>query len=278
MTAAGASGSAVDPVPGAPLESDSFPKQWRIVKATSTRNLIVCGRQFGKTNAFRRRAHDKIVRGVMTLYVGRIRRNVREQFFLPLKDALSRAKVDYDRNEADMILRHASGGLSMAISIDDISDIEKGRGFTWGDVMIDEAQSHKDEVLTSFIEKIITPTLFKEGGTLNLGGTIPDPEKGESMNCYFTRLIHMTRTLLKEGKRAPWEYFQESTLDNPHIPAQNVYDGYAALGIGPGHPIWEAEVMGNLVENPAARVFPYEATRNSFTDQELAKVLNGEAA
>jgi hypothetical protein len=53
-------------------------------------------------------------------------------------------------------------------------------------------------------------------------------------------------------------------FDNPHIPRGNVEEAYAARGIGPGHPIWESEVMGRLVYNPANRVYPFERGRNTF--------------
>lgn len=265
-----APGSVVEPVPGAPVESESFPKQWGIVTATTLRNLIRCGRQAGKTCGIVKRKRNGLVRGRKVLYIGRIRRNVKIQFYRPVIEELIRAgakdRVDFERNEADFILHHKSGGMLMAISADDASDIEKGRGFTWDDVTIDESQSHPDDVLEPLVDKILIPTLFKGGGSLNLAGTVPDPERGEAVHGYFVRLI---RRFLKLGVASGWTEHRWTTLDNPHIPQKNVYEAYAARGIGPGHPIWEAEVMAELVNSDAARVFPYDPKKNGFTDADL---------
>lgn len=265
MTTAAATSDPPPDVVGAPLEAESFPQQWGFVKATSIRNVVKCSRQSGKTSAIRLRTRDQLVRGRKSLYIARVRRNVREQYYLPLKDEIARVGLVPERNEADFILRLPNGGMSMGMSADDISDIEKGRGYQWDDVVVDETQSFKDEVLEPLIDLILIPTLFKSGGSLSLGGTPPDPDKGDAMNGYFVRVIR--KALQDRGLDDGWKLYEWTIFDNPHIPAANVHQAYKARGIGPGHPIWEAEVMGRLVDNPANRVFPF-GTNNEYSDAE----------
>lgn len=272
---------------GDPTPEDSFPPQWEYVVAPSIRNVLKCSRRSGKTEAKIRKANRAVVRALRVLYVGKVLRNMRHQFWIPFKDRLSRFGVSYKTDERDHVLRPEGGGMLMGISADDSKDIEKGRGYEWDLVMIDEAQSFPDDVLEPLIDMIVIPTLIKTGGTLDLGGTPPDPRKGDSIRGYFVRLIRqaeghapdcdnvknpakVTRCgcdlTAKRDPRKGWHLFQWTMFDNPFIPQENIHEAYAARGIGPGHPIWEAEVMGRIVNDPGNRVYPFDPERNSYRE------------
>lgn len=252
---------------GDPTAADSFPPQWTCVTSSALRIVCCCSRRSGKTETEKKRARRAIVRGKNILYIGRVLRNVRNQFWIPLKDELSRFGVAYKTDERDQVLRPAEGGgMLMGMSCDDIRDIEKGRGYKWDDVMIDEAQSFSDDVLEPLIDMVLIPTLIDTGGTLGLYGTPPDPTKGEAMRGYFVRMVREAMANPSEDLRRGWHLYHWTMFENPFIPKENIAEAYEARGIGPGHAIWEAEVMGRLVDNPANRVFPYDAAKNSYVE------------
>lgn len=244
---------------------DSFPPQWDYITSPALRNIVKNSRRSGKTEGKIRRAQRFGIRGKNVLYVGRILKNVRHQFWTPLKDRLSRFGVGHKAEERDLVLRFTDGpGMIMGMSADDVKDIEKGRGYRWDLAMIDEAQSFPDDVLEPLIDYILIPTLIDRAGALDLGGTPPDPNKGEHVSGYFVRLIREAMKNVSKDPREGWRLHEWTIFDNPHIPAENVRQAYAARGIGPGHPVWEAEVMGRLVINPANRVLPFEDSRNTY--------------
>jgi len=252
------------PISGDPRESESFPPQWAYVTSDAIRNVVKCSRRSGKTEGEIRRGRRFLMRGKNVLYIGRVLKNVRQQFWIPFKDVLSRSELPFKTNEQDIVLRHESGGMLMGMSADDTKDIEKGRGYRWDLVMIDETQSFPDEVLEPLIDLVLIPTLIDTGGTLDLNGTPPDPSKGEAINGYFVRAIRAAIANPSDNPRRGWRLHEWTMFDNPFIPRENIEEAYSARGIGPGHPVWEAEVMGRLVENAANRVFPWDAERNSF--------------
>lgn len=257
-----------DPILGDPDPADSFPPQWGYIASEAIRNVVKCSRRSGKTEGELRRARRRLVRAANVLYVGRVLKNVRNQFWVPFKDSMNRYGVPFKTNEQDLVLRPEGGGMLMGMSADDTKDIEKGRGYKWHLVMIDEAQSFPDEVLEPLIDLILIPTLIDTGGSLDMCGTPPDPSKGESMNGYFVRCIRAAQANTSTDPRKGWRLHEWTMFDNPHIPRENIEEAYAARGIGPGHPIWEAEVMGRLVENAANRVFPWDDARNIYDPRE----------
>lgn len=253
-------------IPGDPTESDSFPPQWDYITSEALRNLELCSRRSGKTEAKIRRGNRLVVRQKNVLYVGRILKNVRQQFWQPIKDRLTRVGVVYKTNEQDLVLRREGGGMLMGMSCDDIKDIDKGRGYRWDLVMVDEGQSFPDVVLRALIDYVIIPTLIDTGGMMDIGGTPPDPDKGDATDGLFVDLVRQALKFPSTDPRKGWRLHHWTMFDNPHIPRANIEEAYASRGIGPGHPVWEAEVMGRLVVNPAKRVFPYEPERNGFED------------
>ena len=270
-----------EPIIGDPTPDDSFPPQWRYVTSTALRNVVKCSRRSGKTEGKLRRGRRFFVRGKNVLYIGRVLKNVRHQYWQPFKNALAKAGIDMlskatstvKPNEQDLVMRNDAGGMLMCISADDVRDIEKGRGYKWDLVMVDEAQSFPDEVLEPLIDMIVIPTLIDTGGALDLGGTPPDPTKGDATNGYFVRAIRQAEANKGGDPRKGWHLHGWTMFDNPHIPAENVEEAYAARGIGPGHPVWEAEVLGRLVDNPANRVFPYDVARNAYDDAALGLAM-----
>lgn len=254
------------PIVGDPTPEDSFPPQWRSVTSVALRNVVKCSRRSGKTETTLRRGRRFLVRGKNVLYVGRVLKNVRQQFVAPFRDSLHRYGVAFKEQAQDLVMRPESGGMLMAISADDVRDIEKGRGYRWDLVMLDEAQSFPDAVLEPFIDLILIPTLIDTGGALDLYGTPPDPDNGDAMAGYFVRTIREAAKNTNPDPRKGWHLNEWDMFQNPHIPQENIAEAYAARGIGPGHPVWEAEVRGRLVDNPANRVFPYDSERNVYED------------
>lgn len=252
-------------LPGDPTETDSFPPQWGSITSDAIRNVECCSRRSGKTEGKIRRAHRFVGRGKNVLYVGRILKNVRQQLWQPFKDRLSRHGVPYKTQEQDLVLRpEGGGGMLMGMSCDDIKDIEKGRGYRWDLAIIDEGQSFHDNVIEALVDYVIIPTLIDTGGILDVTGTPPKHDDGDVMDGYFVRLVKHAADNPSTDPRKGWRLHHWTMFENPFIKKENIYEAYAARGIGPKHPIWEAEVMGRIVENPALRVFPWDEGRNGY--------------
>jgi hypothetical protein len=243
-------------VPGvgrAPVPEESFPGQWSYVTSEAKRIALKCGRQWGKTSGHRLRARRNLSRARRTLYIHMVRDNANEQFFQPLMLELADAGWEMDTNETHLIARATNGGVVKAWSADDVRAIRKGRGFQWDDVILDESQSFPEDVITPLMDHVIIPTLFKTGGSIVLSGTPPEVEGG-----YFIR----------SWEGGAWERHGGAIFENPHIPAEHVREAYATRGIGPGHPIWEREVMGLMVTDPDALAYEYRRGRNDYTPTE----------
>lgn len=250
-------------IPGDPTPEESFPSQWNYVTSEWIRNVSCCSRRTGKTRGEILRARRFLVRQKKVLYVGKVLKNVRNQFWFPLKDSLARHGIEFKSTEPDVVLRTPEGGMVMGMSADDVKDIEKGRGYDWDLVLIDEGQSMADEVIEPLVDYILIPTLIDRGGTLDLNGTPPRPDKGDALTGYFVRTVRQA-ALAGASPRQGWRLHHWTVFDNPFIDPARVYEAYSARGIGPGHPIWEAEVMGRLVTNAAHLVLPLDAAKNGY--------------
>lgn len=238
-------------LPG-PLQANYHPGQWEYVTSEDIRIAVMCGRQWGKTTGNRGRAWRNLTRAKRTLYIHMVRENAEEQFFRPLMTELSEAGWDMGAaaNYSKLLYRAPNGGKVKAWSADDVRDVRVGRGFQWDEVLLEEAQSFPEDVIAPLMDQVIVPTLFRTGGTIAMTGTPPDVEGG-----YFIRAIQSGR----------WRVLGGSIFQNPWIPEENVRAAYAARGIGPGHPIWEREVMGRMVIDPDALAYAFQRDRNTWT-------------
>lgn len=240
----------------APVESDSFPRQWEYVTSAARSNVVMCSRRSGKTVGARYRTILRAISrpGARILYVTLIRKNTRKLFWHPLKNDLRTLGWEFRSNEVDLNLVLPNGSYVEATSVDDIRDVGKVRGDNWGLVIVDECQEPRDEIMEQLIEHVIAPSLIDQGGDLDLLGTPPDADVG-----YFAEQL----------KRPGARVFNWSMHDNPHISPDEIRKLCEERGIGPGHPVYEREIMGRLVHDPGKLAYEFDRARNEYDPKAL---------
>jgi hypothetical protein len=235
----------------APGEGDSFPQQWAYVTSDARFNAVCCSRRAGKTvgDRLRKRLLMATRPGIRCHYATLIRRNCKKLFWEPIKDELSDDGWDFRWNDTDMILSLPNGSWLQALSCDDMRDIRTIRGDLSGDFSVDECQEPQDDVLEALAIKVAMPMLMDTGGSLNLLGTVPEVEP-----CFFSDALDSPK----------WRSFGWDCFANPHMDPEEIKRTCDEAGIGPGHPIYEREILGRRVKDPSKLAYEYDPGRNDY--------------
>lgn len=182
-------------------------------------------------------------------YVTLIRRNCKKLFWQPLLDELASAGWDFEHNDTDLILTLSNGAWLQAMSADDMRDLRSIRGDRSDWFAVDECQEPNDDVLEALVTKVATPMLMDTGGTLDLLGTVPEVEP-----CFFSDAL--------DSKK--WRTFGWDCFANPHMNAEEITRTCDEAGIGPGHPIYEREILGKRVKDPSKLAYEYDPAKNDY--------------
>jgi hypothetical protein len=241
-------------------KAESFTEQWGFITNSARFLLLMCSRRSGKTDGAIRKTerHCVMVPGFRVLYIGHVHLNSKLQFFLPLLDLFDKHKVAYEANRSDLICTLGNGSFIRAVGCDKISEIRKKLGDKWDYIIIDETQDFEDELLRTLIDKALLATLIDKGGRMIVMGTPPVTEAG---------LFYELWT------ESEWDKLNWNMLANPYInAAKEIAEVYGPRGIGPGHPIYQREVLGLIAIDPDALVFCYSPERNRLVPEALATV------
>ena len=237
--------------------ADSFAAQWPYVSTTSRFNVLHCSRRAGKTHGEIRRACRIAFAkpGARILYIALVRKNARKHFFEPLREFLAAKGVPCEVNEVGMTVLLANGSYIECDSCDDIGDVPKFRGDKWDLVIVDEAQEHADEVISSLIDNAILPSLVDRKGSLDISGT---PPPGGPVGYLYE--------VVAAGKftRYHWTLF-----DNPHIDPNEIAVVCEKRGLTPEHPIYRREFLGEFCVDTESLVYEYEPGRNDCVERPM---------
>lgn len=175
------------------------------------RNVLRCGRRFGKTelleSVFARRAISGRKVGWFTpdYKIARPTYTRLHKLLVPVTDHASKTE--------QIINLHTRG----CIEFWTLDNEDAGRSRDYDDVVIDEA-SLKKKGLRDIIDQAIAPTLLDRRGTLTMAGTPKgiDPDNFFYMAC--------SDPDLKESETNPrgWREFHAPTRDNPTLNAEGV--------------------------------------------------------
>lgn len=234
-----------------PLEGESFPQQWAYETSTARYNAVMCGRQSGKTSGCRRRARRVLGMkpGSRVIYATLIRRNCRKLFWQPIKDELHAAGWSFRHNDTEMMMTLPNGSWMQALSVSGLDDLKTIRGDQADLFILDECQEPNDDVIEALTLKIVPPMLMKRGGMLDLLGTVPDVDP-----CAFTKCIDSPL----------WRAFGWTPFDNPFVPDAEIQRTCDETGIGPGHVVYEREILGKRVKDPSKLAYEYDPARNDY--------------
>jgi len=226
--------------------------QWEYVDGEFRFNIGVCSRRSGKSEGAVRKGAKKAMGtpGARVAYITLIRRNCKKYFFWPILELFAQHGVGCDPNESDLIIKLHNGSFVQAFSVSEMSDIETVLGDKWDLVIIDEAQSFRDDVIRELIERALLPQLADRRGALDLLGT--PPPAGEVGYFYDT-------WAKGKFKRYRWTLFQ-----NPWIESSQIQELIDAVGLTPEHAIYKREYLGEFAVDPNSLVFEYQAGRNDM--------------
>jgi hypothetical protein len=234
-----------------PLEGESFPQQWAYETSAARYNAVMCGRQSGKTSGARRRARRVlgIKPGSRVIYATLIRRNCRKLFWQPIKDELYAAGWTFKHNDTEMVMSLPNGSWMQALSCSGLDDLKTIRGDQADLFILDECQEPNDDVIEALTLKIVPPMLMKRGGMLDLLGTVPEVEPNVFSKCLDSPL---------------WRAFGWTPWDNPYVPNEEIQRTCDETGIGPGHIVYEREIMGRRVKDPSKLAYEYVPATNDY--------------
>lgn len=226
--------------------------QWEYVNGSFRFNIGVCSRRAGKSEgAVRRGAKISMEKpGARVAYITLIRRNCKKYFFWPLLELFRKHGVGFDPNESDLTIKLHNGSFVQAFSVSEMRDIETVLGDKWDLVIIDEAQSYRDDVIQELVERALLPQLVDRRGSLDLIGT--PPPAGEVGYFYDT-------WAKGKFKRYRWTLFE-----NPWIEASEIQELIDAVGLTPEHAIYRREYLGEFCVDPNSLVFEYQTGRNDI--------------
>lgn len=234
-----------------PSADQSFAQQWEYVTSEARFNAVCCSRRAGKTYGTRLRARMLMATkpGFRGHYVTLIRRNCKKLFWQPLLEELFESGWHFKHNDTDLILTASNGAWLQALSADDMRDLRSIRGDSSDWFAIDECQEPNDDVLEALGTKVAMPMLMDRGGMLDLLGTVPEVEP-----CYFSDALDSSR----------WRTFGWDCFANPHMDPALIESTCREAGIGPGHVIYEREILGKRVKDPSKLAYEYDDVRNSY--------------
>lgn len=236
----------------------------------SRQRVLICGRRTGKTMALiiaavlamQKWAHEP---DVWVVYISKTAKIARKQFWRPLKRVLQDSNLKYRANETELSLELAGGGGIMLGGADDISQIEKFRGFALSLAIVDECGTYPSMLLQMLIEDILEPATADIGGRLVFAGTpgptlsgtwyeLSGPEAGGANDGVYRGDLrsnpHLRRDLPPEERPAAIDEI-----------LQNVRE---ARGWSETHPTYVREWLGLWAQDDEALVFPLSANDNYY--------------
>lgn len=231
---------------------DSFPEQRAFVEDAHRYITAVCSRRAGKTVG----CAAKLLRAACTkpgsasLYLTLSRLNAKRIVWRTLLDLNARHRLGGEANEAELFLRFPNRSYIYLSGVNDRTAIEKYRGPSLAQAVIDEAQALPGYI-ANLVDEVLAPALMDHQGSIAVIGTPAPVPTG-----YFHDCAHSDR----------WAHHAWTVFNNPHIPEPRAYLAAecARRGITESDPIIRREFFGEWVIDSRSLVSAYSANRNAF--------------
>ena len=242
-----------------PWYTDCFAQQRGILDAGDAWEAILCTRRAGKTHALGARRIQSLLANpkVPNLYVTL----TQEHSMGNLANYLTNANKQWDLGLKwrDNKLYHPKGGYIWLAGCKDKREAEKFRGYKFSDVTIDEAGTHRDEVLRWLIYDVLSAALTDVGAPLRLSGT-PGPVP--------TGLFWALSTG-EDPETVRWPTRAWSLFDNPHHSWHRNPDlariyRETRLRISEAHPTWVREYKGLWCLDSSVLIYYIDPALNLF--------------
>lgn len=230
------------------LAALTHPKQRAFIDDPADQVVAMCGRRAGKTSGARLLLIKSAVDnpGSISVVVGPTRAEAKKLYWQSLQQLLRGLDVAYEREGTDLVLRLPNASEIWLAGARDATQIERLRGHAFKLVIIDEAQSIREDILRRLVEDILQWALVDYQGRLLVLGTPPPVPVGWFVERY-------TGVDAKGKKVLGWSSHHLTLFDNTKMPG-----GQAAVvayleklrrtrGITDGTPTYRREVRGELV-------------------------------
>lgn len=246
------------------------PFQRAAVEDTSKRVVLLCGGRAGKTTLMKVRFLRLMIRkrGAKVLFIAKSSTAAEDLMWSQLKETIERLGLDAKYNEERLRCTLVKNGSTLRlVGADDTAEIDKLRGQPFDEVGIDEAASHKPELLQYLIEQAVGPRLGDYRGTLLLGGTPGSILRG----LFYELTMHgssKSRLWSERDQHPGWRGWSmhkwNMQMAAPY--AERIANAWAEAleqkelnGWSDQHPAWRREYLGEWAADDTQMVFRYRA-------------------
>jgi hypothetical protein len=262
------------------------PFQKPFVQDEARRIVVLCSGRAGKTTGGRVRFLRRMMRkrGAKCLFIAKSAPAAEDLMWAPLKETAERlgleARFREDRLRCTLI---KNGSTLRLVGADDTAEIDKLRGQPFDEVGIDEAASHKPELLQYLIEQAVGPRLGDYRGTLWLAGT-----PGSILRGLFYELTMpgSERSLLwSERDKHPhfrgwsmhwWNMEQAAPYATPIANAwAEALEQKALNGWSDQHPTWRREYLGEWAADDTQMMFRFRAAVDADMVEQRPELVLG---
>jgi hypothetical protein len=256
-----------------------FDKAWAACTDETQFQVWDCSRRSAKTGTATRRTVMRSSERAnhRTLYIHHTRTLAKMQFFETGEAVGSQANpgviellrqhgIAESRHDlSELWVRLTNGSFVQAVGCDDIRDVDRKLGYQWDDILIDECQDHRDDILRRLVDKTLLPTLVDRGGSLTLMGTPPEV------------LVGIWQEVSDPNSQTRFKRHHWTLLDNPFIAPENIVKVYEGRGFvidfddpTNNDPVVQREIFGLHVIDPAKFVYCYSPLANDYGDADEA--------
>ena len=183
------------------------PRQREIYQQLGPRNVLRCGRRFGKTELLETTFSKRAILGRKVGWFSPDYKIARPTYTRLLR--LFGDGLVAHASKTESIIELKTGGLMEFWTLD---NEDAGRSRDYDDAVIDEA-SLKKKGLREIVEQAIMPTLLDRRGTLTMAGT----PKGIDPENYFYAVCSDPKLRLSAVNETGFREFYAPTRDNPTL-------------------------------------------------------------
>lgn len=252
------------------LLDSCHPWQRNLVLDVAKRIVALVAGRGGKTTGCMVRQLRKCLlkRGARCLFIAKSKPAARELIWEKLKSACARLGLEPKFHEQTLRLTLRENGSTIRlVGADDTAEIDKLRGQPFDDVVIDEAASHRPELVRYLIEQAVGPRLGDFRGSLELVGTPGQRKRG----MFWELSMPGSARSVPYEEREKYPDFRGWSFHGWSVPqaAPYVREIQNALeegletkereGWSDTHPTWMTEYLGRWAEEGTDMTFRFRA-------------------
>jgi len=247
-----------------PLINTLFYEQRMFIIDDSKKKLACCTRRAGKSHVAAIALLSKLfaVNNATALYIGLTRPSAKAILWAKLKEITASLKLDIHYKEAELQAVYNNSNITL-YGANQENLIDRLRGNKYSIVVIDEAQSFDELVITQLINDVLEPATLDYNAPILLLGT-PAPK----LAGYFYE---------QDQVKAIYSKHKWSVLNNIHIPhAGNwIEELKKTNNWNDNNPTYRREYCGEWCHDPDALVYKINSSNIGITPDKLDSYMIG---